>query len=241
MCATGGPDMRLIWRLIGAFVLSTALAAAPIGCKGGGGSGDSDGECAVSSEAEACFEVSFTGLWTEADFPFEFPGGAHFSPPVGATHIGAVHLWESGQPASDGIEEMAETGDTSALLEEIVALIASSDAAIAVEGGRISATETTRFQFKATADHSRLTLVSMVAPSPDWFVGIEGYDLRPGGEWIEDELIDLDRIYDAGTDSGDTFSAANSNTQPADPIARLLDAHFMDGGPAIATFRVTRQ
>ena len=67
-----------------------------------------------------------------------------------------------------------------------------------------------------------LTLVSMIAPSPDWFVGVDGIALRQGGCWtprIETDLVG----YDAGTDSGTTFTARDADVTPHQPIGSIDD------------------
>ena len=48
----------------------------------------------------------------------------------------------------------------------------------------------------------------MVAPSPDWFVGVSGLPLFENGQWVEERRIDL-VPWDAGTDSGTTFESRN--------------------------------
>ena len=74
-----------------------------------------------------------------------------------------------------------------------------------------------------------LTLVSMIAPSPDWFVGVDGISLREAECWaprIEMELVG----YDAGTDSGATFTAPNADVTPHEPIGPIeaLPANVRD-------------
>uniref|UniRef100_A0A8C4XD27 Spondin domain-containing protein n=1 Tax=Erpetoichthys calabaricus TaxID=27687 RepID=A0A8C4XD27_ERPCA len=51
-------------------------------------------------------------------------------------------------------------------------------------------------------------------PSPDWFTGVDSLDLCDGGHWKPRVTLEL-RPYDAGTDSGFTFSSPNFPTLPA--------------------------
>ena len=61
----------------------------------------------------------------------------------------------------------------------------------------------------------------MIAPSPDWIVGINSISLlNSEGNWIEEIVIDL-YPYDAGTDSGLDYSSPNMDTDPQDPISSL--------------------
>ena len=78
-----------------------------------------------------------------------------------------------------------------------------------------------------------MTLVSMVAPSPDWFVGVDGLELFQNNQWRNNVVVDL-LPYDAGTDSGATFTSADLVTSPHEPIAYL--AAPFTGSPPLGTF-----
>jgi hypothetical protein len=69
-------------------------------------------------------------------------------------------------------------------------------------------------------DHPLVTLCSMVAPSPDWFVGVFGLSLIENGQWAKQVKIEL-YPYDAGTDSGVTFRSPDQVTVPRGVITRL--------------------
>ena len=61
----------------------------------------------------------------------------------------------------------------------------------------------TEMSIELTADamNDQLTVISMVAPSPDWFSGVASLDLcnHNTGEWKDSITMDL-KAYDAGTD-----------------------------------------
>ncbi|MCB9149802.1 MAG: spondin domain-containing protein [Caldilineaceae bacterium] len=64
-----------------------------------------------------------------------------------------------------------------------------------------------------------LTLVTMVAPSPDWFVGVHNLSLLDEhGEWLASGSVTL-YPYDAGSDNGATYGAPNDDANPKQPIA----------------------
>ena len=67
--------------------------------------------------------------------------------------------------------------------------------------------------FAIRRDYTLVTLVSMVAPSPDWFTGVSALSLLEGGQWVEELTVEL-FAYDAGTDSGTTYNSANDPTSP---------------------------
>ncbi len=86
--------------------------------------------------------------------------------------------------------------------------------------------------FEINKDYPLVTLVSMVAPSPDWFVGVAGLDLRgTDGEFVQSLLVPL-VVYDAGTDSGLRFTSSNSASE-GEVITRLNceinDCDFVQG------------
>lgn len=195
--------------------------------------------CAMGDmETEARYRVTFNATWSAETHPTNFPSGPHFSGLVGATHHGDVRLWQTGEIASDGIERMAETGGTSELLHEIEHLIEDGDAHGELSGGGLSTSPATvSLTFGAVSSHPFVTLVSMVAPSPDWFVGVSALPLMEDGAWRKRVEVDL-RVYDAGTDDGTVFTAANLDTDPAEPITALTegDTDFVNGEPFIGTF-----
>lgn len=59
-----------------------------------------------------------------------------------------------------------------------------------------------------------------VIPSPDWFVGVDSLNLCEGDKWKQEVTLDL-QPFDAGTDSGFTFSSPNYPTVPQENITRV--------------------
>lgn len=189
--------------------------------------------------ATATYRVTFEASWSATTHPGAFPGGAHFSPLIGGTHSAAVAVWGPGQVATNGIEQMAESGGTTMLRAELNALIATGSVGEIVSGGGIGlspgqATTT----FEVDGDHALVSLVTMIAPSPDWFVGVHDVALLDNGRWV-DQLAIPALAYDAGTDSGLAFTSSNANTQPADPIA-LQDSGPFTGAIPLGIFRFER-
>ena len=195
--------------------------------------------CAMGDmETEARYRVTFNATWSAETHPTNFPSGPHFSGLVGATHHGDVRLWETGEIASEGIELMAETGGQTELLHEIDHLVEDGEAYGKISGNVLSTSPSmVSLEFDAVSTHPFVTLVSMVAPSPDWFVGVSALPLMEDGVWRERIEVNL-RVYDAGTDDGSVYTAANADTDPAAPITALTEseAGFTDGEPFAGTF-----
>ncbi len=200
-------------------------------------------------EADASYRVSFTSAWSSTVFPTGFPAGAHFSALTGATHNDQIKIWEIGQLASEGIESMAETGSQDALIAEVEAAkkVGTVDFVLGGEGN--AAVGTAILEFDINVLYPLVTLVSMVAPSPDWFVGVRDLSLFDvtADDWVQTLEVAL-MVYDAGTDSGLSFNSGDSDTRPPEIINLLsssaADTDFVDGvGPAgefIGTFKFER-
>jgi len=174
--------------------------------------------------ATARYSVTFDATWTRDSHPTDFPDNPHFSPLVGSTHRDGAAFWAPGLLASRGIEDMAERGRTSPIDTTVEGQIARGDAEHLLLGGPIGRSPgSTSLEFEVSQEHSRVTLVSMVAPSPDWFVGVQGLDLFAGDVWVESITVDLPP-WDAGTDHGATFTSPDADAVPQEPIALLTGA-----------------
>ncbi|XP_006893709.1 PREDICTED: spondin-2-like [Elephantulus edwardii] len=68
-----------------------------------------------------------------------------------------------------------------------------------------------------------VSFVVRIVPSPDWFVGVDSLDLCEGGHWKDHISVDL-FPYDAGTDSGFTFSSPNFATIPQGPVTEITSS-----------------
>ena len=173
----------------------------------------------VRVQSSATYRVTFQGNWTTASTPGGVVAGAHFTTLIGAIHNDMVTFWESGGTATPGVENVAELGSTGTFKSEINA---NSNAISVIEksvsgGGTSSAT----FEITPTSEHPLVTLLSMIGPSPDWFVGVSGLSLLDTqGEW--ESLLEVDLFpYDAGTEEGTEFSLNNQATSPQGVIASI--------------------
>lgn len=197
-------------------------------------------QCPDPASPTASYEVAFDAEWSQATHPQSFPGNPHFSPLIGGTHDGGVMFWEPGGQATIGIERVAETGNPDRLRAEVNAAIADGTAGFVIEGGALAVSPgQVLAYFDVTESHPLVTLVTMIAPSPDWFVGVHGLDLRPGGEWADSVTVEL-WAYDSGTDSGTDYTSANSDTDPAEPIQNIHDEPPFAGTGRIGTYTFVR-
>lgn len=193
---------------------------------------------AAAQGSIAVYDVTFDATWSAATHPGGFPGGAHFSNLVGGTHDAGVSFWTPGAVASPGIEAMAELGTTPPLQAEVAAAIAAGHAGSIVLGGLVFVPGQVATSLVVTDRFPLVTLVTMIAPSPDWFVGVRGLALLSGGAWQD---VDVPLFaWDAGTDSGAAYTSPDVDTVPKQPIAAITSGALANGTP-LGTFRFRRR
>ena len=88
------------------------------------------------------------------------------------------------------------------------------------QGGPINGTDMVHgIAVEVTADYPMVSLISMIFPSPDWFVGIDSHNLCDNGKWRDSWNVSMLSPWDAGTDDGTTFVANDAATTPQGNIA----------------------
>ena len=195
---------------------------------------------ATLAQDTATYEIEFIAEWSASTHPTSFPSNPHFSPLIGATHTNQISLWTPAGIATNGIEVMAETGSPSTLRNEVLSLIDFDFADQYINLGGIGVSPGSRSgSVEVTRNFSKLSLVSMIAPSPDWFIGIHDLELRENGVWLDAIIIDLEP-YDSGTDAGTNYTSSNSNISPHLPISNIANQFPFTGTPRIGTLRITR-
>ncbi len=172
-------------------------------------------------ELNARYKLTFNATWSAQTHPIEFPSSAHFSGLIGMTHNTNAMLFAKGEIASDGIKNMAETGGKNPLEAEIQNLISNGTGNNLISGGGINPSPgEVSLEFDVTSSHSMVSVVSMIAPSPDWFIAVSNINLIENNEWVTSKTITVD-IYDAGTDEGATFVSPDEPTIPRIPIFEI--------------------
>ena len=200
---------------------------------------------AVVGQSAAAYTVTFRGRWTSNATPGGRPGGAHFSRLIGAVHNAGATFLESGGTAGAGVESMAEIGGYSTLSSEVSQQInADPPGALSVLSGStdsIGPTATrTLSNVVVTTEHPRVTLTTMIAPSPDWFVGVAGLLLLDAQDgWVESLAVNL-HPWDAGTEDGTGFSLTNPATVPQGVITSISGTGRFSA-ERIATLTFTRE
>ncbi|NXR09209.1 SPON2 protein, partial [Semnornis frantzii] len=202
-------------------VIWTLLAAA-VGCASSLPVGD-DSLC--SAEELAKYSITFTGKWSQAAFPKQYPlyrPPAQWSAMLGVTHSSDYSMWKKNEYASNGVRDFAEKGEAWVLMKEIeeagekIQSVHGIFSAPAISSG----TGQTSTELEVHPRHPLVSFVVRIVPSPDWFVGIDSLNLCEDDHWLEEVTVDL-FPYDAGTDSGFTFSSPNFATIPQDTVTEI--------------------
>jgi len=189
------------------------------------------------------YRVVFKSTWTARSHPFEYPSGAHFSGLIGASHNANYSIFAVGRRPTPGLERLSEEGKHSPLSDEINVAIEAGNAGAMFETGAL---KNFRDSLVATVQvdpkHPMVSVVAMIAPSPDWFTGASSVNLAENGGWVKTRTLTLP-AYDSGGDDGRTYKAADRNTNPKKPTTRAATRHFVVNGKVkpVATIRFTKQ
>jgi hypothetical protein len=187
------------------------------------------------------YELTFDATWSEETHPDDFPPNPHFSGLIGATHNEDINFWREGELASEGIKNMAETGSKNPLTQEIAMQILDQNAFRIISGSGISTSPgSISLEFKICEKYPLVTLVTMIAPSPDWFVGVDSLSLFENGSFVDEKTVTL-YAYDAGTDSGYSYESHDNPTIPPEPIFLIEGYPFFYGDEIVplGTFTFT--
>jgi hypothetical protein len=186
------------------------------------------------------YAVTFDGSWSAATHPLEFPTGAHFSGLIGATHSGDYAIFADAGSATEGLERLSEAGRHSPLDQEINSAIEAGTAGALIETGPIKPVPgKAEGMFEIDDRHPNVSIVAMIAPSPDWFTGVS-VNLMENGEWVDKKRVTA-FAWDAGTDVGTTYKAPDADSK--NTVSMNGSPHFQKGGEPVpvGTFTFVRQ
>lgn len=107
-------------------------------------------------------------------------------------------------------------------------LIKTDEAGAYIDEPNLSTgSEVIETSFTVSPEFPSVSLISMIAPSPDWFVGVSSLNLCSNSAWVPEYKQAL-FVYDGGTDSGDRYAYATkeTTTTPKETIKHLQNARF---------------
>jgi hypothetical protein len=182
--------------------------------------------------SDARYTVEVTGKWKTPEFAV--PGGVHFTPVYGMIHNKETFLWKENTKASIGVENVAETGNPYPLVYEIDSAFAKGNSIALVAMTAPQPTGSSKVNIYCTNSYSYISLETMLAPTPDWFTGLSGFNLFGNNRWVTDTTVNL-YAYDAGTEDGDVFGYNNPASSPQQNVHILspLTASVLANGNSI--------
>lgn len=152
--------------------------------------------------------------------------GLHFTPLLVTAHPDGSSLFASGETASSALVQMAEGGDISGL--EMMLAATSATSASNPAGGLLApgATASASLNGGAGTANSRLSVVAMVLPSNDGFIGLNAIEIPAEPGTYQYTLP----VYDAGSENNDEIAGSGMPGQPGFPVPPPLQAGTDTGG-----------
>ncbi len=236
---------RANWARL-AVVAAVVLAGGA--CKRGDQPASRAAQPADQMEADAMGTAEYTVVlksrWTPAEHPLEYPAagaitGPHFSGLIGASHNASYSIFAPGSLPTPGLERLSEEGKHTPLDEEIRAAAATGVVGMLVETGPLrDFGDSLVTTIRVDAAHPLVSLVAMVAPSPDWFTGAANVSLMENGAWVQARTLDLN-AWDSGGDDGTTYKAPDMDNNPKKPTSQAMTRHFVINGVTVPVATVT--
>jgi hypothetical protein len=224
------------------FIMSIVLT----GCSSDdGGTTQTDDGGDGGEPVQATYRITFTPNFTSDIFPVDYPSDPSFSPMVVAVHAPNKSVFNKGQLATDGLKLLAEDGDASDLITFLNSQGGEDEQDFVVTqavagGGAITAQSV---NVTVTPEKTEISFLSSLSPSPDWFVGVNGFSvILDANTLVSDQTISV-VVLDAGTDSGTTYTSPDNPTSPQEVISVVNTPPIGSGGgisPSIGTLRIVR-
>jgi Spondin_N len=168
--------------------------------------------------SEEKYTIEVSGNWMLPNFTV--PTNAHFTKFVGMVHSADTFMWKPNSLATLGLERVAEDGYNTTMLNEMRAIITAQKALSVFLFLPPSVTATKQDTVTVNTTYSLISFASMIAPSPDWFIGTSNFNCIKNNKWVDEVSLPL-YVLDAGTEDGDMFGYANPATTPQLPVQVL--------------------
>lgn len=157
----------------------------------------------------ATWEVSITNL----------THGNHFTPLLVSANTSSTHLFQTGHAASASLRAMAECGDISSLVTDL----SSADLQENPAAGMLAPGASTTTTVMTSANNTHLSIVAMVLPTNDAFVGLDSMEIPTTAGTYTYYL----NAYDAGTEANSELLDTSGCTAG---MAGIPGAPGMDAG-----------
>lgn len=195
---------------------------------------------ASPNSATATYQMVFVPTWNEVTFPHQYPTTpekkrGHYSGLIGATHVAGFRFFKKGDKPTKGLEMLSEHGRHHPLDDELKAAQAKGKVGQLIQikspiTGKVHNSVMTTFTI--SKKFPLVSMVAMLAPSPDWFMGMANARLYSHGKW-KPVVIAKAYAWDSGGDAGKTYLAADKDTSPKQKTKMIKDQFFAKHGRPI--------
>jgi len=154
--------------------------------------------------------------------------GIYFTPMLVAAHPSTTHVFQPGQAASVSLRAMAEGGDISGLTTDLMtasATITAANTSPLGPGGSV-----TTAMISPPAANTNLSIVGMLLPTNDGFVGMDNMEI-PSAVGVYTYYLNA---YDAGTEANDEKIFAGGGTPGVQGIPACPGSDCGTGGTGVA-------
>lgn len=155
--------------------------------------------------------------------------GMYFTPLALVAHIPDASLFELGEAASSELQSMAEGGsiDGIATIGESISADVLANPAEGLLGPGTSASGS----LMTTDTNTVLSVVAMILPSNDGFVGLDNWEIPTEAGSYTVYL----NAYDAGTEANDELRGSGTPGEAGMPVPPPLEDLIGSGGSGVAT------
>lgn len=147
-------------------------------------------DAATGQAGDAAYRVTFTNL----------TAGQPFTPPVAVTHRQSISVFELGESASLGVQEVAENGNLAPLLDALQVERHATDVVVTLGNTGVPPVvpgETVEFDISTERGAKYFSFVSMLICTNDGFTGVDSVRLPRG---VGASTTVFANSYDAGTE-----------------------------------------
>ena len=200
------------------------------------------------AQSTANYNISVTTTWNATDHGSSalgnnLPNDPHWSALALVTHKNRNEFLQLGGLASQGVQNIAELGANASFQSQVNEAILAANADQSLQSGfspRGSSSSTSINSITVSETYPLVTFLSMIAPSPDWFIAVNSETLRSGNDTVNNGWKDTYSIelfaYDAGTDDGLDYDSNNAPSNPKVGIFMINAAPLNGIKIASATF-----
>lgn len=153
--------------------------------------------------------------------------GLYFTPVITAAHPMDSHMFMVGEMSSAELQMMAEGGDISGLS----AMLTNADADVSENpaGGLLTPGMSTSFMLMNESTNTHLSLTTMILPSNDGFVGLDGWEIPTEAGTYTVYL----NAYDAGTEANNELRGSGAPGMAGMPVPPPLETSIGMNGTGV--------